>query len=160
MLPLSNNLNLFHSIVGSTKKENFHFSLAGPQNFQADSVGGVGVGEWAMVEQTQISGRVRMCVGRKDWDKTGEGSREGHSRENWRELISIDHHRQLHYQHLLDTWWIHNHFLLCVGGSVHACAFKIHHLYTTDNLPYGKVMEKERYIFSVKDFYDKWYTLI
>lgn len=56
---------------------------------------------------------------REDWDKSGEGSREGQSNENWRGLISIDHHRQLHYQHLLDTWWIHNHFLLCVGGCVY-----------------------------------------
>lgn len=55
---------------------------------------------------------------REDWDKAGEGSREGQSGEKWRELISIDHHRQLHYQHLLDTRWIQNHFLLCVGGCM------------------------------------------
>lgn len=65
------------------------------------------------------SEEVQRGMKREECDKGAEGSREGRSNENWRELISIDHHRQLHYQHLLDTWWIHNHFLLCVGGCVY-----------------------------------------
>lgn len=90
----------------------------------AKSAGGDGGGEGATVERTQIRGGVRRRRGgmeREDWDKAGEGSGEGQSGEKWRELISIDHHRQLHYQHLLDTQWIHNHFLLCVGGCAHVC---------------------------------------
>ncbi len=92
------------------------------EKFQTSGAGGDGRGEWAMMEQTQISRaseEVRRGMEREDWDKTGEGSREGQSGEKWRELISIDHHRQLHYQHLLDTRWIHNHFLLRMGGCVY-----------------------------------------
>lgn len=78
-------------------------------------------GEWAMEEQLQISGegrRLRRGMEREDWDKTGGGEGgEGQSGEKWRELISIDHRRQLHYQHLLDTPWIHNRFLPRVGGG-------------------------------------------
>lgn len=107
--------------MGST--EIFPSSVAGPKT--SEPVVLVGMEEeserwWSKHKSVEERGGAGGGGGggmeREDWDKTGEGSREGQSGEKWRELISIDHHRQLHYQHLLDTQWIHNHFLLCVGS--------------------------------------------
>lgn len=79
-----------------------------------------GESEWWRSKHKSALG-VRRCRG--GWRGRTEirlvrEAEKGQSGEKWRELISIDHHRQLHYQHLLDTQWIHNHFLLCVGGCV------------------------------------------
>lgn len=50
-------------------------------------------------------------------------ARGGGVGEEWRELISIDHRRQLHYQHLLDTRWIHKLLpLACSRLTVHVRA--------------------------------------
>lgn len=126
----------------------------------AKSAGGDGGGEGATVEQTQIRGGVRRRRGgmeRKDWDKAGEGSGEGQSGEKWRELISIDHHRQLHYQHLLDTQWIHNHFLLCVGGCAHVCLRPC--VYAVSSILLSKQSQVEFPNFSTPSVYLLWVYL-
>lgn len=64
---------------------------------------------WSKHKSAEEAGGVgvRREMEREECDKTGKESRRGGGGEEWRELISIDHRRQLHYQHLLDTRWIH-----------------------------------------------------
>lgn len=77
---------------------------------------------WSKHKSAEEAKGVWRGMEREECDKTAKESRVGGGGEEWRELISIDHRRQLHYQHLLDTRWIHKLLpLACSGLPARVC---------------------------------------